>query len=53
MSRPVRGRLEHSAECRWQTISYALQNNARTVRLCVIMLVPSVPLSLVASLIRR
>ena len=29
--------------CRWETIQYALDSTARTVRLCVIMLVASVP----------
>lgn len=32
-----------SGACRWETIQYALDSTARTVRLCVIMLVASVP----------
>jgi hypothetical protein len=43
----------HAAEQRWLTIRFALENWARTARLCVIMLVMSVPVDTLAWLIRR
>ena len=55
MSEPVRGesRQRQAAANRWRTIHYALGSTARTVRLCMIMLVAAVPPALVALLIRR
>jgi hypothetical protein len=41
---------------RWETIRYALDNNPRTFRLCLILLVAAVPsclLALVAELMRH
>jgi hypothetical protein len=38
---------------RWGTICYALDSNARTLRLCLIMVAAGVPPSLIAMLIRR
>ena len=38
-----RGRRRQAAEGRWETIRYALDSTSRTVRLCVIMLVVSIP----------
>ncbi len=43
----------HAAEQRWQTIRFALESWARTARLCVIMLVTSVPVDTLAWLIHR
>jgi len=43
----------HAAEQRWQTIRFALESWARTARLCVIMLVTSVPVDILAWLIQR
>lgn len=37
--------------CRWETIRYALDSNARTLRLCLILLVVTVASSAVASLV--
>ena len=42
--------------CRWETIRYALDDNARTFRLCLILLaaaVPPVMVSLAVMLIRH
>jgi hypothetical protein len=39
--------------CRWDTIRYAIDSNARTVRLCLIVLVASIPPGLLTLLIRR
>jgi hypothetical protein len=36
-------REPHHAGARWETIRYALDSNARTLRLCLILLVVSVP----------
>ena len=41
------------AACRWGTIRYALDSTPRTIRLCVIMLVASIPPELLAFLIHR
>lgn len=41
------------AASRWQTIRYALDSNARTLRLCLIMIVASVPPSVLAWLVRH
>lgn len=38
---------------RWATIRYALDSNARTLRLCLILVAASVPPGLIAILIRR
>jgi hypothetical protein len=51
------GRVEQATAAagnnRWGTIRYALDSTARTLRLCLIMLVASVPPGLVALLIKR
>jgi hypothetical protein len=47
-----RERSPHS-DCRWGTIRYALDSNARTLRLCIIVVVCSIPPGLLALLIRR
>ena len=47
------GRDPSHAGCRWDAIRYALDSNARTVRLCLIVLVATVPPGLVTLLIRR
>ncbi len=38
---------------KWGTIRYALDSNARTVRLCLIMLVAGIPSGLLVLLIHR
>jgi hypothetical protein len=43
----------HAVEQRWQTIRFALESWARTARLCVIVLVISVPVDTLAWLIHR
>lgn len=53
MSSPARRTPLHSPAHKWETIRYALDSNVRTVRLCVIMLVASVPPGLLALFIRR
>jgi len=53
MSLPACGHTHHSAAHRWETIRYALESNARTARLCMIMLVAAVPPGLLALLLRR
>jgi len=53
MSAPVRRDPRRAAACKWDTIRYALDSNARTLRLCLIVLVASIPSGLLASLIRR
>jgi hypothetical protein len=40
-------------DCRWSTIRYALSSNARTLRLCVIVLVIGIPPALLAVLIHH
>ena len=37
--------------CRWETIRYALDSNARTLRLCLILLVVTMASSAVAALV--
>jgi Domain of unknown function (DUF5753) len=46
-------RKAYVAEQRWRTIRFALESWARTARLCVITLVLSVPVGLLAWLIHR
>ena len=46
-------RKAHAAEQRWQTIQFALESWAMTVRLCVITLVMSVPVDTLAWLLHR
>lgn len=53
MSVPSGWRVNQTAAHRWETIRYALDSNARTVRLCVIMLVASIPPGLLLILVRR
>ena len=53
ISSPGGDRQRQDAANRWATIRYALDNNARTVRLCVIMLVAGIPPGLIALLIRH
>ena len=43
----------HAVEQKWQTIRFALESWARTARLCVIMLVMSVPVDTLAWLVLR
>jgi len=43
---PMREELRQASAFGWATIRYALDSNARTVRLCAIMLARSVPLAL-------
>jgi hypothetical protein len=43
MTLPAGGDGHHPSAHSWETIRYALESNARTVRLCAIMLVASVP----------
>ena len=52
MNAPVRRGSRH-ATCRWDIIRYALESNARTMRLCIITLVMSIPPGLLMLLIRR
>ncbi len=49
---PLRGQAG-GADQRWQTIQFALGSWAKTARLCVIMLVMSVPVDVLAWLIHR
>jgi len=49
----VRNEQRQAADCRWRTIHYALGSNARTLRLCLIMVVASLPPSAIALLIHR
>src|SRR5215469_9978029 len=53
MCTELRCRKAHVAEQRWQTIRFALDSWARTALLCVITLVTSVPVGLLAWLIHR
>jgi hypothetical protein len=53
MSLPSGRRVNQGAAHRWETIRYALESNARTARLCVIMLVASIPPGLLMMLVRR
>jgi len=48
----IRERCQVAAN-RWATIQYALDSTARTVRLCVIVLVASIPPGVLALLIHR
>jgi hypothetical protein len=52
VARAPRRRAEqhHDAENRWRTIRYAITSNARTVRLCVIMLIAGIPADIFALL---
>jgi hypothetical protein len=50
---PAQRASSHAAACRWDTIRYAIDSNARTVRLCAIVLVASIPPGLLILLIRR
>ena len=49
----VQGRrgFHHSASSMWDTIRYALDSNARTLRLCMIVVVASIPSILFAVLV--
>jgi hypothetical protein len=51
-SRPSFGRHQHTA-CRWGTIRYAIDKNARTARLCLILLAASFPPGLLVLLTWR
>jgi hypothetical protein len=42
MSVPVQREPRHAGG-RWETIRYALDDNARTFRLCLILIVASIP----------
>lgn len=59
MSVPIRGKRRlvdtdpHRAECKWETIRYALDSTPRTVRLCIIWLVASIPLCVITILVYR
>jgi hypothetical protein len=41
------------AGSRWETIRYAIDSTSRTVRLCMILLVPSITGGVIAFLIHR
>jgi hypothetical protein len=49
----VPGTPRQNVTQRWETIRYALDSTARTVRLCAIMLVASTPPALLTVLIRH
>jgi hypothetical protein len=49
----VRGEPRQVVANKWETIRYALDSTARTVRLCIIVLVASVPPGILAFLIHR
>jgi hypothetical protein len=51
LNAPAR-RWPRHASCRWDAIRYALDSNARTLRLCLITLVVSIPPSVLTLLIR-
>jgi hypothetical protein len=59
MSVPIPGGPRHADRttrrggCRWETIRYALDSTSRTVRLCAILLVASIPPCVIAVLVRR
>ena len=59
MSGPARGKPRlvetgpHRSECKWETIRYALDSTPRTVRLCIIWLVASIPLCVITILVYR
>jgi hypothetical protein len=48
-----RAGLPPSPSNRWQTIHYAIGDTARTLRLCLILLVPIIPPSVLALLVHR
>ena len=52
MSTPTQRRPRHTG-CRWDTIRYVVDSNSRTVRLCLTMLVASIPPGLLTLLIHR
>ena len=52
MSAPA-PRGQRHAGCRWDTVRYALDSNARTMRLCLIVIVLSIPPGLLMLLIHR
>jgi hypothetical protein len=52
MSVPARQGSRH-ASCRWGTIRYALGSNARTLRLCLILLTASIPPGLLVVIAHR
>jgi hypothetical protein len=39
----IRRERQHNGTCRWETIRYAIDSTSRTVRLCMIVLVTSLP----------
>jgi hypothetical protein len=55
MRAPIRAELRQAdtVKYRWETIRYALGSTRRTLRLCAILLMPSIPVCLITILIRR
>lgn len=51
MSAPARRVTRQTAAGRWETIRYAIGSTARTMRLCLILLVPSVSAALITFLL--
>jgi hypothetical protein len=53
MSVHLREEAQQARTSKWQTILYALDSTARTVRLCVIVLVASTPADLAVFVLHR
>jgi hypothetical protein len=53
VSTPARRGSHDAGTCRWETIRYALDSTARTLRLCLIVLVAGIPPGLLMLLVRR